>query len=217
MYYSANFICKIFLNMFCSWLFEHMLEGYRCQKFQMAIHDNQHNSIWTACEWNRIWQVICEGSTKVILHGNQPSRIPTTCKCNRRWQVICEGSTKIILHGDSSVAFGLLVNVSKDDSEIIIRPQFWLAIVNGLNDGWTLPTLFGIAHRHKLLPRCPIRAWKIFPSVPLISRLKYGSHMATISAIHNGIYVVKTYSHNSLNLLMVQLPTTSACDVFLPF
>ena len=49
--------------------------------------------------------------------------------------------------------FGLLVNVIKDDSEVIIRLQFWLAIVNGLNDGWTLPTLFGIAHHHKLLPR----------------------------------------------------------------
>jgi len=32
--------------------------------------------------------------------------------------------------------------------------------------------------------------------------LKYGNHMATISAIHNGFYVVKTHSHNSPNLLM---------------
>jgi len=50
-------------------------------------------------------------------------------------------------------------------------------------------TKSGMAGHRELLPRFPIWGWKIFPSVALPQGLKYGNHMATISAIHNGFYV----------------------------
>ena len=42
----------------------------------------------------------------------------------------------------------------------------------------------------------------IFPYIGFPQGLKYGSQMATMSAVHNGFYIAKTYCHKSLNLLM---------------
>ena len=42
----------------------------------------------------------------------------------------------------------------------------------------------------------------IFLYIGFPQGLKYGSQMATMSAIHNGFYVVKTYYHKPLVLLM---------------